>query len=250
MGKRTPLFEIHKAYQEHIFDIVGWEMPIYYTGTIAEHETVREGVGLFDVSHMGKIEVRGKGALINLQKLLISNTQNISIYQVKYSNLCYSDGGVIDDVTVNRLAEDRFLLCVNASSTEKDYRWISQNLEGELEAIDQSHAFAQLAVQGPKSFELFQKLTPINLRKIKFYWFVLGTLDAVQAIISRTAYSGEEGFEHYFSPEYATHIWEPVMTEGKQFGIKPVGLAARDTLRLEMGYPLYGHELNRTNKPL
>lgn len=246
MRKRTPFYEIHKAYHGHMEKFVGWEMPIHYTGIIDEHQNVRRNVGLFDVSHMGEIEVRGKDASSNLQKLLISNIQNMSVSQVKYSAICYPEGGVVDDVTIYRLTEDRFLLCVNASNTEKDYQWILQNLEGDVEVIDRSSTFAQLAIQGPRSLEVLQKLTPVNLRQLKYYWFIHEAIFSVQAIISRTGYTGEDGFELYFSPEYATQIWERLMTEGECFGIKPVGLGARDTLRLEMAFPLYSHELNET----
>jgi aminomethyltransferase len=229
-----------------MIEFAGWEMPAYYTGIIKEHQNVRRNVGLFDVSHMGQIEVRGKDALINLQKLLISNVENMSVSQVKYSALCYPDGGVIDDITIYRLAEDRALLCVNASMIERDYQWILQNLEGDAEAIDRGSAFAQLAIQGPNSLRVLQKLTPINLAQIRYYRFEYGTVDGVHTIISRTGYTGEEGFELYFNTEFAIQIWERLMTEGKPLGIQPVGLGARDTLRLEMGFPLYRHELDAT----
>jgi len=246
MGKRTPFYEVHRAYQGHMIEFAGWEMPAYYTGIIKEHQNVRRNVGLFDVSHMGQIEVRGKDALINLQKLLISNVENMSVSQVKYSALCYPDGGVIDDITIYRLAEDRALLCVNASMIERDYQWILQNLEGDAEVIDRGSAFAQLAIQGPNSLRVLQKLTPINLAQIRYYRFEYGTVDGVHTIISRTGYTGEEGFELYFNTEFAIQIWERLMTEGKPLGIQPVGLGARDTLRLEMGFPLYRHELDAT----
>ena len=246
MGKRTPLYEIHKAYHGRMVEFAGSEMPVYYAGIIEEHKNVRKNVGLFDVSHMGKIEVSGKDALVNLQKLLLCNIETLSISQVKYSALCNLEGGVVDDVTIYRLSEDRFFLCVNASNIESDYQWILQNIEGDLRAVDQSSAFAQLALQGPRSLEIIQRLIPTQLRGLRYYWFTQGVVDGVQVIISRTGYSGEDGFELYFSPEFAIQLWERLMTEGKQFGIQPVGLGARDTLRLEMGFPLYGHELDLT----
>ncbi len=246
MGKRTPFYEIHKAYHGHIIEFAGWEMPIYYKGIIDEHQNVRKNVGLFDVSHMGEIEVRGKDALINLQKLLVSNIQTLSISQVKYSALCYPEGGVVDDVTVYRLAEDRFLLCVNASNTEKDYQWILENLEGGVEVLDRSQAFAQLAIQGQRSLDVLQQLSPVNLRQLKYYWFIQGNVDGIDTIISRTGYTGEDGFELYFNPEFAIQLWERLMVKGLEFGLQPVGLGARDTLRLEMAFPLYGHELDAT----
>jgi aminomethyltransferase len=247
MQKRTALYEIHKAYQGYMAEFAGWEMPIYYTGIIDEHNNVRNNVGLFDVSHMGEIEIRGRDALINLQKLLISNIQALSISQVKYSALCNPGGGVVDDITVYRLAEDQFLLCVNASNMEKDYQWIQENLEGEVEALDRSQALAQLAIQGPRSLEVLQQLTPVNLRQLKYYWFIQGDVDGISAIISRTGYTGEDGFELYFDRVSAVWVWERLMTVGKFFGIKPIGLGARDTLRLEMAFPLYGHELSEEN---
>ena len=246
MGKRTALYEIHKAYHGRMVEFAGWEMPVYYAGIIEEHENVRKNVGLFDVSHMGEIEVRGKDALINLQKLLLCNIETLSISQVKYSALCNPEGGVVDDVTIYRFSEDRFLLCVNASNTENDYQWIQENLEGEVEALDRSQAFAQLAIQGPRSLDVLQKMSPVKLQQLKYYWFIRGNVDGIDTVISRTGYTGEDGFELYFSPEFAVQLWERLMTEGKQFGIQPVGLGARDTLRLEMGFPLYGHELDAT----
>ncbi len=246
MGKRTPFYEIHKEYHGNMVEFAGWEMPIYYTGIIDEHQNVRENVGLFDVSHMGKIEVRGKNALSTLQKLLINNMEALSVSQVKYSALCYPEGGVVDDITVYRLAKDRFLLCVNASNTEKDYQWIQENLDREVGVHDLSQAVAQIAIQGPRSLEVLQKLAPIDSRQLKYFWFVQEAIDGVQVIISRTGYSGEDGFELYFPPEFAVRLWGRLMTEGKQFDIQPVGLGARDTLRLEMGFPLYGHELDLT----
>lgn len=244
MGKKTPLYEIHKAFHGRMVEFSGWEMPVHYTGIIAEHQNVRKKVGLFDVSHMGEIEVSGKDALNNLQKILVSNIQSLSIFQVGYSALCYPDGGVVDDVTVYRLAEDRFLLCVNASNIEKDYHWIKENLEGEVKVLDRSKSFAQLAIQGPRSQEVLQQVSPVNLRQLKYYWFFQGNIDGINTMISRTGYTGEDGFELYFNPEFAIQLWERLMTEGKQFGIRPAGLGARDTLRLEMGFPLYGHELD------
>jgi len=250
MGKKTPLFNIHKTIQGKMIEFSGWEMPVYYKGIIEEHRNVRENVGLFDVSHMGKIEIRGRDAVMNLQRFLVSNIQNLSISQVKYSILCNPEGGIIDDVTVYRLSEDRFLLCVNASNTEKDYQWIAGRIEGEVEAIDQSAAYAQIALQGPRSMEVLQNLTPARLRLLKNYWFFEGTVDGVSSIISRTGYTGEDGFELYFRHEVGAQIWERLMMEGKKAGIQPVGLGARDTLRLEMGFPLYGHELNEATTPL
>jgi aminomethyltransferase len=244
MGKKTPLYEIHKGCHGHMVEFAGWEMPVYYTGIIEEHENVRKNVGLFDVSHMGEIEVRGKDALINLQKLLLCNIETLSISQVKYSALCNPEGGVVDDVTIYRFSEVRFLLCVNASNTEKDYQWIQENLEGEVEILDRSQDFAQLAIQGPRSLEVLQQVSQNNLRQLKYYWFIQGNIDGIDTIISRMGYTGEDGFELYFNPKFAIQLWERLMTEGKQFGIQPVGLGARDTLRLEMGFPLYGHELD------
>ena len=244
MRRKTPLNDIHKDYDGHMIEFAGWDMPLYYTGIIDEHEAVRNGVGIFDVSHMGKIEIRGKDALVNLQRLLVSNIVRISIFQVKYSALCYSDGGIVDDVTVYRIAEDGFLLCANASNTEKDYQWISKNIEGKVEVSNRSPEYVQLAIQGPKSFEVLQKVTSIPLSQIKYYWSVQTSAGEIPTVISRTGYTGEDGFELYFSPKDAVEIWERLMKEGKPFGIKPVGLGARDSLRLEMGFPLYGHELD------
>lgn len=247
MGKRTLLYEIHKECHGRIVEFAGWEMPVYYTGIIEEHQNVRKNVGLFDVSYMGEIEVRGKDAFINLQKLLLCNIETLSISQVKYSALCNPEGGVVDDVTIYRFSEDRFLLCVNASNTENDYQWIQENLEGEVEAIDRSQAFAQLAIQGPRSLDVLQKLGPVKLQQLKYYWFIQDNVDGIDTIISRTGYTGEDGFEIYFNPKFAIQLWERLMVKGSEFGIQPMGLGARDTLRLEMAFPLYGHELDATS---
>jgi len=247
MAKKTPLFNVHKTSNATMVEFAGWEMPVYYTGILTEHQTVRQKVGIFDVSHMGEIEVRGKDALLNLQRLLVRDIKTLSVFQVRYSALCYPEGGVVDDVTVYRLAEDRSLLCVNASNTEKDYQWILEHLEGDAVVVDRSAEFAQLAIQGPRSMGLLQKQTPVSLGSVKYYRCVQGRIDGVEAIISRTGYTGEDGFEVYFSPEFAIRIWERLMAEGKICGVQPIGLGARDTLRLEMAFPLYGHELNATN---
>ncbi len=246
MGKKTPLYDIHKAHKGQIIEFGGWDMPVFYTGMLNEHRAVREKVGVFDVSHMGEIEVTGRDSLSNLQRLLVSNIEALPVSRVKYSVLCYPEGGVVDDVTVYRLENDRFLLCVNASNTDKDYQWISQHLEGKATAVNRSSEFAQLAIQGPRSMELLQKLTPLSLGSLKYYWFVLGKIAGVESIISRTGYTGEDGFELYFSPEFAIQVWEYLMAEGEALGIQPIGLGARDTLRMEMAFPLYGHELDES----
>ncbi len=247
MGEKTPFFDIHKFHKAHMIEFAGWDMPLYYSGIIEEHKTVRTGVGLFDISHMGRIEIRGKDSLMNLQKILVGNIEKLSIKQVKYTALCNEEGGIIDDLTIYRLTEDKFLLCVNASNTERVYKWIFQNIEGEVEVIDQSAQIAQLAIQGPNSLHVLQKLTSTDLSNLRYYWFDWIALDGIQAIVSRTGYTGEDGFEIYFRADIAIQMWDRLISEGLPFGIKPIGLGARDTLRLEMGFPLYGNELNSTN---
>ncbi len=247
MAKKTALYQLHCASHAQMVEFAGWSMPLFFTGILDEHETVRQRVGLFDVSHMGEIEVRGKDALPNLQRLLTADVAALSISQVKYGALCYPEGTVIDDLLIYRLGEDRFLLCVNASNTEKDYHWILENLEGETEALDSSSDYAQLAVQGPRSAEVLQRLTASDLTRVGYYRWIQGNLRSIPALISRTGYTGEDGFEIFCPPDCAPQIWEWLMKEGKPLGIQSIGLGARDTLRLEMAFPLYGHELGKTH---
>lgn len=250
--KRTPLFEKHIQLQARIVEFGGWEMPVQYTGIIEEHQNTRTHVGLFDISHMGEIEVTGKDALPFVQKIVTQNVlKSKEGSQVQYSMMCYENGSVVDDILIYKHSPTSFLLCVNASNTEKDYEWILSNINTEEVSVNnRSQDFVQLAIQGPKALPLLQKLTHIDLSKIKYYHFTTGKVLEDEMIISRTGYTGEDGFELYLSPEKSPKVWDILLDKGKEFNIKPCGLGARDTLRIEMCYPLYGHEISGEITPI
>lgn len=232
-------------------DFAGWEMPVQYTGIIEEHLNVRGSCGIFDVSHMGEIEVSGKGALAFAQQVMTNDVERIVDGQCQYTLLCYPDGGVVDDCIVYRYNRERFLFCVNASNVAKVFDWFGKQAHEEgLLIEDLSPDYAQIALQGPASEEVLRPLIDIDPKGIKHFHFVIAGLKGFDAIVSRTGYTGEDGFEIYLEPGAAAAIWRGLMESGKDYGIKPAGLGARDTLRLEMGYPLYGHELNEKTTPL
>ena len=251
MSKRTPFYSLHTALGAKMVEFAGFEMPVHYSGIIEEHLAVRRSVGVFDVSHMGEFYVRGKDALSFLQKVTINDVARLKPGRVQYTAMCYEDGGIIDDLLIYRM-ENQYLLVVNASNLQKDFDWLQSQKFGDGELENVSDATAQLAVQGPKSLVTLQKLTKVNLSKIEYYTFVQGTLAGVSMIISRTGYTGELGFELYFNAdsETAKKIWDAVFDAGREFGIQPVGLGARDTLRTEMGFCLYGNDIDNTTNPL
>ncbi len=252
--KKTPLNRTHRELGARMVDFGGWEMPVQYSGVIDEHLATRSAAGLFDVSHMGEIEVSGPGALDYIQHLTINDASRLVDGQVQYSALCYPHGGVVDDVTLYRFAADRYLFCVNAANAEKDFAWMQQVLdEGDFAGVrlrNLSDDYAQLALQGPKAEAILSRLTRCELPAIRYYHFAEGQVAGVPTIISRTGYTGEDGFELYFTSEAAESIWESLMAAGRQDGLKPCGLGARDTLRLEMKYALYGHEISAEISPL
>lgn len=250
MLKRTPLYETHKALGARIVEFAGWEMPVQYSGVIDEHQGVRTNCGLFDVSHMGEIEISGDDALSVVQRLITNDVERVIDGQCQYTPVCYPHGGVVDDCIVYRFDKKRFLICVNASNTEKAFNWMRENSFGAATVKDVSASYAQLALQGPFSVEVLRPLLSIDPESIGHFHFVVTPVKGYDAIISRTGYTGEDGFELYFDPRGATAIWQAIMDSGKKYGILPIGLGARDTLRLEMGYPLYGHELSETITPL
>jgi aminomethyltransferase len=249
--KRTAFFDIHGALGAKIVDFAGFEMPVQYAGIRDEHRHVREGVGIFDVSHMGEVEVRGNDALAFVQRMAVNDASKMTEGRVQYSAMCYDDGGIVDDLLVYHLG-DHFMLVVNASNTSKDIAWLREHTFGDVKLKDRSDAISLLAVQGPKSLETLQKLTKADLSSLEYYHFIQNTLAGVEMIISRTGYTGELGFELYFAsdPGSGKRVWQAVMEAGKEFQIAPVGLGARDTLRLEMGYCLYGHDIDQTTNPL
>jgi aminomethyltransferase len=246
MAKRTPFYELHQLLGAKIVDFAGYEMPVQYSSIIEEHMAVRNAVGVFDVSHMGEFEVRGKDALAFLQKVSVNDVSKLWIGKIQYSAMCYEDGGIVDDLLVYRM-EDRYMLVVNAANLTKDWDWLQSQKFGDVELKDISDATALLAIQGPKSLATLQKLTNTDLSKIEYYAFVKADLSGLPMIISRTGYTGELGFEIYFTADtiVAQNVWKAIFEAGKEFNIAPIGLGARDTLRLEMGFCLYGNDIDK-----
>ncbi len=247
--KRTPLFPVHVKAGAKMVPFGGWEMPVQYTGIVEEHRAVRRAVGLFDISHMGEFEVAGPEALAVLQRLTTNDVATLEVGQVQYSLLCYPDGGIVDDLTVYRLAKDRFMFTVNAANIDKDWAWVSEH-GGGARWRNLSAETALLAVQGPKAEKCVQRLADRDLSGIRYYWCVEGRAAGVPTLISRTGYTGEDGFELYAAAADAERLWFALLEAGEPDGIMPVGLGARDTLRLEMRYALYGNDIDQTTNPL
>lgn len=251
--KKTVLNQTHRDFGARMVEFGGWEMPVLYSGVIAEHLAVRSAAGLFDVSHMGEIEVSGPQARIFLQYATINDVATLVDGQVQYSALCYPHGGLVDDITVYRFHTEKFMLCVNAANSDKDFAWLQQlSLEhpGDYQLINRSDDFAQLALQGPKAAAILSGMTDVHLPGLSTYHFSQGDVAGLPMIISRTGYTGEDGFELYCSPADALPLWTALMEQGAAAGLVPVGLGARDTLRLEKAYALYGHELSADILPL
>jgi len=247
--KKTAFYSQHLKYGARMVEFAGYEMPIQYTGIRDEHRRVRTTVGVFDVSHMGEIEFWGKQALAMVQKITINDAAAMAIGQVQYSAMCYDDGGIVDDLLVYRMA-DHYLLVVNAANKDKDLQWILSQQIKDCQIKDMSDEISQLAVQGKNAEQTLQKLTKLNLAAIKYYWFTEDVLAGVPMIISRTGYTGEPGFELYFENKYANQVWEKVFAAGEEFKIEPIGLGARDSLRLEKKMCLYGNDIDQTTNPL
>jgi len=247
--KKTGFYEIHKKLNAKIVEFAGYLMPIQYKGIIDEHKRVRTTVGLFDVSHMGEFIVRGANAEVFLQNLTINNISKLQDNQIQYSAMCYEDGGIVDDLLVYKFPT-YYLMVVNAANLQKDWEWANKNLLPNVKLENISESTSLLAVQGPKAEPTLQKLTDINLSEIKYYWLRKEKLAGVDMIISRTGYTGEPGFELCFPKKYSEKIWTRIMEAGKEFDIEPIGLGARDTLRLEMKYCLYGNDIDATTNPL
>jgi len=230
-------------------DFGGWDMPVQYSSLIEEHKAVRERVGVFDVSHMGEIEIRGPEALRLVDHVATNSASKLKIGQAQYSGLLYPHGGFVDDILVHKVADDHFFLCVNASNQDKDYEHIAQHDYFDCIVENAGPRFAQIAIQGPKALATLQKLTPAELAPIKYYWFTDNEVCGTPARIARTGYTGEDGLEIYIAPEEAARIWSAILAAGEEFGIKPAGLGARNTLRLEAKMALYGHEIDATITP-
>lgn len=248
---KTPLFNIYNEYGGKVVDFAGWALPVQFSGIIEEHKAVRTKAGLFDVSHMGEILVFGGQAVNFLDFLLANDIASLKSGKIRYAHMCNNNGGVIDDILVYKLGIDEYLLVVNASNIEKDYNWIKSQAPKEVSVEDVSQQFAQLALQGPKALEILSKLTDFNLNSLKYYSFEKDVfVSGFKCIISRTGYTGEDGFEIYCSPKDAPNLWRIILDTGKDLGAVPVGLGARDTLRFEACMPLYGHELAEDITPL
>jgi len=234
-----------------MIEFAGWIMPLQYTGILQEHEAVRQQAGLFDVSHMGEVMIRGKGATEFIQKLITNDISGMREYRVLYSPMCYPDGGTVDDLLVYKFDAERYLLVVNAANIQKDVEWIVAHKPDDVEVEDLSEGYAQLALQGPKSQEILQKIVDISLDSVKFFRFADGVnVAGVPALLSRTGYTGEDGFEIYVQADSALKVWDAIMEAGAEFHVMPAGLGARDTLRLEAALALYGHELSSDISPL
>src|SRR5690606_26171146 len=248
----TAVTSVHIELGAKMVPFAGFNMPVQYEGVTAEHENVRKNVGVFDVSHMGEFLVSGPNALALLQKVCSNDITKLEIGKAQYNYLPNEQGGIVDDLIVYQIKEDQYLLVVNASNIDKDWEWISKyNKEFGAEMKNISDAYSLLAIQGPKAIEAMQSLTEIDLSAIKFYHFEVGPFAGIpNVIISATGYTGSGGFEVYCKNEEVAQLWEKVFEAGKDFGIKPIGLAARDTLRLEMGYCLYGNDIDDTTSPL
>jgi aminomethyltransferase len=231
-------------------EFAGWEMPVQYTGVIEEHQAVRRQAGLFDVSHMGEIEVRGEDALDLCQRLSANDVGRLSTFQAQYNLLLNERGGVVDDVIFYRLQANVFFICVNAANSDKDYTWISERARGKVEVENVSSKYAQLALQGPLAAKILKPLSSVDLDEIQSFHFAFVDVAAIRCLLSRTGYTGEDGFEFYCDAANAERLWSALLQAGASDGLVPVGLGARDTLRLEKAYPLYGHELDDSTTPL
>jgi aminomethyltransferase len=247
--KKTPFYEIHQKNKAKIVEFANYLMPIQFRGIMEEHRKVRSSVGLFDITHMGEFEVWGKDAEDFIQKMTTNDVSRLETYQVQYSCMCYDDGGIVDDLLVYKLP-DHFLLVVNGACLDKDFEWLSDHLSGDVELKNVSEQTALLALQGPKAEAVLKKLTDHALSEIEFYWATWGKINGIEMLFSRTGYTGEDGFELYFSPDHAESMWNALMDAGREFDIEPIGLGARDSLRLEMKYMLYGNDIDQTTIPL
>ncbi len=248
--RRTALNAVHRRMKAKMVPFGGWDMPVEYTGIIPEHRAVRTAAGLFDVSHMGEIDVRGPQALALVQSVTSNDASRLAVGQAHYSGLMTDRGTFVDDLLVHKFSDDHYWLVVNAGNREQDYQYICQHNRFEATVEDVGERFAQLALQGPRALEVLQKLTGTPLAPIRYYWFTTGTVAGVESIIARTGYTGEDGFEIYFAPEHAERMWEAMLEAGQPEGIVPCGLGARNTLRLEAGMALYGHEIDGTTTAL
>jgi aminomethyltransferase len=247
--KTTPLYEEHVKAGARIVPFAGYLMPLEYSGIIEEHRAVREAAGLFDLSHMGEFRVVGGDAASRIDRLVTNDVRGLEVYQVRYTPMCYPDGGIVDDLLVYRFP-DHLMLVVNAANIDKDLTWICDHVDGGTRVTDESDQVALIAIQGPLAESILQPLTPLDLPSIAYYHFAEGQVAGSQATVSRTGYTGEDGFELYLAPQDAAPVWEALLAAGAPRGLRPIGLGARDTLRLEAGYMLYGNDIDQSTNPL
>ena len=247
--KRTPFHDFHRALGAKLVEFAGFEMPLRYSGDIAEHRCVRERAGLFDISHMGEFRVEGPWAGEFLNRMVTNDVAALAVGQALYSPMCRPDGGIVDDLLVYRLPE-RYMVVVNASTTAKDFAWLEQHRPAAVTLRDESEVTALLAVQGPRAADVLRGHVPDAVLDLGYYRFAETQAFGVAALVSRTGYTGEDGFELYFEPRHAAAVWEGIVAAGAPLGLEPVGLGARDTLRLEVGYMLYGNDIDDTTSPL
>jgi aminomethyltransferase len=250
--KKTALFNAHERYQGKIIDFAGWALPVQYEGIIEEHEAVRNAAGIFDVSHMGEVEVKGADAFNFIQNLVTNDISILEDNQILYAMMCYDHGGVVDDLLIYKFSSEYYYLVVNASNIDKDFQWMLDHKGNyQVDIANISDRVSEVALQGPKAEEILQKLTDENLADIKFFYCKRDVLiDGVKCLVSRTGYTGEDGFEIYTNNEYIEKLWESILRVGKDLGLKPAGLGCRDTLRFEAALPLYGNELAKNISPL
>jgi glycine cleavage system T protein (aminomethyltransferase) len=249
MAQRTPLYDVHVRASGRIVEFAGWQMPVQYEGILAEHAAVRERVGLFDVSHMGEVIFRGPKAFDALQRLFTNDLSRCADGQAQYGCLCRDEGGIVDDVVVYRRAVDDLLVCVNAANRQKDFEWLHGHASG-ADVANESDDWAQLALQGPRAVDVLQKLTGVRLSGVGTYRFTNGEVAGVPCMVARTGYTGEDGFELFCASGQGPKLWAALMEAGRAEGIQPCGLGARDSLRLEMAYRLYGSDMDDTTTPL
>ena len=249
--KRTPLYEQHVALGARLVEFGGWEMPVQYSSILDEHRAVRTCAGLFDVSHMGEFKVEGKDALTFLQHLVPNDVSRLAINQALYTQLCLPDGGTIDDLIIYHLADNHYMLVVNAANIDNDFTWVEKQASNfNVQITNQSDTTALLALQGPEAQAILQPLTEVDPSTVRYYHCAPGSVNGINCIISRTGYTGEDGFELYCASSDVSKLWDELLAAGKDRGLLPAGLGARDTLRLEAGYCLYGHELDEQTNPL
>jgi aminomethyltransferase len=252
IGRKTPLYQTHVRYGGKMIEFGDWLLPVQYAGILEEHKAVREQAGLFDVSHMGEVLVKGPDALAYLQKLVTNDVSRLANHQVQYSPMCYTDGGTVDDLLIYKQEDQDYYLVINAANIDKDWQWMQENsAEFDVELTNISEQTAEIAIQGPQAQAILSSLTGVWLAQIGYYWFLPEVIMAdKKTMVSRTGYTGEDGFEIYCRPEDAAELWEALMAAGKSYGLQPAGLGCRDTLRFEACLPLYGHELAATISPL